>query len=415
MEERILGELKLDHEAPVEPEAPAPRSFRTSTRPGEVFQGGSPSPEMARPKTIFFWLIFASLLVLCLGGIFLFSLRKGEVTAIPAPTPAPAPVLNNTSKPSSTPLPTTAPIASATPPLITAPIRVPESTATRLPTSTPVASATPKPTATPVLTSSAAWLLRFWWMVPIGLAGLIWFIVRVLRRPRGDSVNGLVDSGEVGVRVSIGETRCLREEAPAEGGLLIADDLKAYAHFNCAFYRLEFSLTMLPDPQRSLDRGEMSLRLLPDNQNARLPFFVRLHPEQEVVVEKRTVKESADGKATFKIPTIGEAEAGGRIETGSDLDVEKVTVTSWGAGEQSGGWRFNATATRSIKTSITGLTALVAIPSDQKAKGQFRAAAHLRSAWKRRKIEPAPETFIEYEFPPTLDVPPVSDAVPAYI
>jgi hypothetical protein len=206
----------------------------------------------------------------------------------------------------------------------------------------------------------------------------------------------------------------LREEAPAEGGLLIADDLKAFAYFNCAFYRLEFSLTMLPDPQRTLERGEMTLQLLPDNRNAKLPFFVRLHPELEVVVEKRKVKESTDGKATFKIPTIGEAEAKGSMETGSDFDVEQVTVSSWGAGEQSGGWRFNATTTRSIKTSITGLTALVAIPSGQKAKGQFRAAAHLRSAVKRR-VEPAPEAFIEYEFPPTLDVPPVSDAVPAYI
>ena len=258
----------------------------------------------------------------------------------------------------------------------------------------------------------------------IGLAGLTGFIAWLLSRPGdvrvpgqrgvGHSAKGSVDSGEVSVRVSIGETRCLREETPGEGGLLIADDVKAYAHFNCAFYRLEFSLTMLPDPERSLEHGEMSLRLFPDNRNAKLPFFVRLHPEQEVVVEKRTVKESRDGKATFKIPAIGEAEAEGRMETGSDLDVEKVTVTSWGAGEQSGGWRFNATATRSIRTSITGLTALVAIPSGQKAKGQFRAAAHLRSVWKRR-IEPAPEAFIDYEFPPTLDIPPVSDAVPAYI
>jgi hypothetical protein len=208
----------------------------------------------------------------------------------------------------------------------------------------------------------------------------------------------------------------LREENPVEGGLLIADDLKAYAHFHCAFYRLEFSLTMLPDHKRSIERGELSLELVPDNQQAKLPFFVRLHPEQEVVLEKRTLKKSGDGKATFKISAIGEVGAGGSVETGSELQVESVSVTSWGAGEQKGGWLFNATATRSIRTSITGLTALVAIPLGQKARGRFRAAAHLRSviSWSGR-LEPEPQVFVEYEFPPTLDIPSASAPVPEYV
>jgi len=385
MEERILGELKLDHEVPVEFEA-RPRRFEG---PGGSLVLGSPLPASPTARWILFLATFGFLAVL---AYFLVTVNLSKPKDIAVPTPTPT----ATAVPIATPKEAISPGAT--------PVRTP--------------SANPEPTL------FAAWPLRFWWVGLIGLVGLICFIVWLLNSRKnvpmriqpglGDLAKGSVDSGELSVRVSIGETRCLREEAPAEGGLLIADDLKAYAHFGCAFYRLEFSLTMLPDPQRSLDRGEMSLRLLPDNRNAKLPFFVRLHPEQEAVVEKRTVKESADGKATFKIPTIGEAEGGRKLETGSDFDAEKVTVTSWGAGEQSGGWRFNATATRSIRTSITGLTALVAIPSGQKAKGQFRAAAHLRSAWKRR-IEPAPEAFIEYEFPPTVDVPPPSDAIPAYI
>jgi hypothetical protein len=31
-----------------------------------------------------------------------------------------------------------------------------------------------------------------------------------------------------------------------------------------------------------------------------------------------------------------------------------LQAISWAAGEQKGGWLFNATATRSIRTSITG-------------------------------------------------------------
>jgi len=411
MEERILGELKLDHEVPVETavqletEAPSRRSRvqtkleaerrqkqeqerleverRQKTSPGE----GSPGPRRWAPSPTPryelrrwpIWLLVILVTCLITGSLFIFLQNRQAPERSTRPTPT------LTVTPGLTPL------------------------ATPLPS--PIAAVTPAASPTPI---AHAYAYPVVWLGLAGLAGLlmlIWFIVRMLRRPKDDSAKESLDSGKPGVRVSIGEPRCLREEAPAEGGLLIADDLKAYAHFNCAFYRLEFSLTMLPDSQRSLDRGEMSLRLLPDNRNAKLPFFVRLHPEQEVVVEKRTVKESSDGKAKFKIPTIGEAEAGGRMETGSDLDVEKVTVTSWGAGEQSGGWRFNATATRSIKTSIPGLTALVAIPSGQKAKGQFRAAAHVRSA-RARRLEPAPDDFVEYEFPPTLDVPP---AVPAYI
>ena len=253
------------------------------------------------------------------------------------------------------------------------------------------------------------------WLFVIPVVGLlIWLIVRTSKRPEEISTGGWASSAKASVRISIGETRCLREDTLQEGGLLVADDQKAYLHFNCVFYRLEFSLTMLPDLERSIERGELSLELVPDNRQAKLPFFVRLYPDQEVVVEKKKLTRSGDGKATFKIPTIGEVGGGAKLESESELEVETVAVTSWGAGEQNGGWRFNATATRSIKTSITGLTALVAIPAGQKAKGRFRAAAHLRSISKSR-LESQPEVFIEYEFPPTMDIGSVPDPIPTYL
>jgi hypothetical protein len=256
----------------------------------------------------------------------------------------------------------------------------------------------------------------------IGSTLIIWIVYsrRRIGRKRlsNDSVSGWQDSVSRSVRVSIGETRCLREAVAGETGLLIEDDLKAYPHLDCVFYRLEFSLTMLPDPGCSVERGQLSLELIPDSEQAKLPFFVRLHPDQEIVEEKNKLKKSGDGKATFKIPTIGEIEGGGKMETESELQVETVVITSWGAGEQLGGWRFNASATRSIKTNITGLTALVAIPEGRKSKGRFRAAAHLRRARESADLlAPEPEAFIEYEFPPTLEIPStpltVSDPVPA--
>jgi hypothetical protein len=250
-----------------------------------------------------------------------------------------------------------------------------------------------------------------------GLTLLIWKIYSRRRRLTEDSVVGWEDSIRRGVRVSIGETRCLREIAPSETGLLIGDDLRAYPHLGCVFYRLEFSLTMLPDPGCSVERGQLSLELFPDNEQKKLPFFVRLHPEQEIVEEKKKLTRSGDGKATFKIPTIGEIEGGGKMETESELQVETVVITSWGAGEQLGGWRFTASATRSIKTNITGLTALVAIPEGRKSKGRFRAEARLRRARESADLlVPEPKAFIEYEFPPTLEIPStpltVSDPVP---
>jgi hypothetical protein len=290
------------------------------------------------------------------------------------------------------------------------------------PTVTPTPLATPTPTAIPAARSTAASLqvifsLGLALLFLAGLTLLIWNMYCRRRRLTEDSVPGWQDSVRRSVRVSIGETRCLRETVASETGLLIEDDLKAYPHLGCVFYRLEFSLTMLPDPGCSVERGQLSLELIPDNEQAKLPFFVRLHPEQEIVEEKKKLTRSGDGKATFKIPTIGEIEGGGKMETESELQVETVVITSWGAGEQLGGWRFNASATRSIKTNITGLTALVAIPEGRKSKGRFRAAAHLRRARKSADLlVPEPEAFIEYEFPPTLEIPstalPVSDPVP---
>ena len=98
------------------------------------------------------------------------------------------------------------------------------------------------------------------------------------------------------------------------------------------------------------------------------------------------------------------------------LEVESVTVTSFGSGERRGGWRLNARDTRSISTNITGLTALVAIPRGKKARGEFRASAHLRAfEFLHGDVEPDSEAFIEYEFPPTLEIPSATAPIPHYV
>jgi hypothetical protein len=236
------------------------------------------------------------------------------------------------------------------------------------------------------------------------LIGMAVLVQRKLKERRREAIRK--GEAQANVLVSIGETRCLREDAPGEGKLIIADDLQAYTHLRCDFYRLEFSLTMLPDPNRSIERGELKLELVPDKDQSKLPFFVRLHPDQVTVKEKKKLTISGDGKATFKIPTVGEVGAEGKRESQTELEVESVSVTSFGSGERRGGWRFLATDTRSINTNLTGLTALVATPLGKKACGRFRASAHLRSfKFLHGDVEPESEAFIEYEFPPTLEIP----------
>jgi hypothetical protein len=410
MPDRILGELRLDHVAEQEeqttgsaPEPPldmpgmvdkteAPRPAAFDRVPGSLgpkqFMPKPAAPIKAKRKSPFVWFgILAVVFVLVVWWCY------WRIPALPSPKSyaiADSAALS--------PSPTATPAHPA-------PLPLPGAIASP-------AAPSPKPSARPSPAISEG--LPGWWFALPLVALLIWLIVRARKKPKEDLANEWTDSAQASVRVSIGETRCLREGAPKEGGLLVADDLKAYVHLNCVFYRLEFSLTMLPDPDRSIERGELSLDLVPDNRQAKLPFFVRLHPDEEIVVEKKKLTRSGDGKATFKIPTIGEVGGGAKVESESELEVETVTIMSWGAGEQNGGWRFNATATRSIKTSITGLTALVAIPAGQKAKGRFRAAAHLRSISKSR-LEPGPEAFIEYEFPPTLDIGSVPDPVPEYV
>jgi len=210
------------------------------------------------------------------------------------------------------------------------------------------------------------------------------------------------------LRISIGETRCLLEKTPNDRGLLNPDDLKAYAHFECAFYRLEFSLTILPGRKLSIEHAELSLELEPDNKQPELPFFVRLHPPLETAPEKITIKQRGGGMAEIKVPAIGTVGGGIKQERESEVLRQAVTLSSWCAGEQTGGWRFHSTAAQPINTNITGLTALVAIPGGQKTRGRLRATAQLKSGLVDGFVrgiffQPPPEACIEYDFPPTIE------------
>lgn len=214
--------------------------------------------------------------------------------------------------------------------------------------------------------------------------------------------------GEQILRISIGETRCLRESIPDDRSLLNFDDLKAYAHLECAFYRLEFSLTILPARNLSIEHAELSLELEPDNKRRELPFFVRLHPPLETAPEKITIKQGGSGRAEIKVPTIGTIGAGIKQERESEVLRQAVTLSSWGAGEQTGGWRFHSTAAQLINTNITGLTALVAIPGGRKTRGRLRATAQLKSGFfdgfvRGIFFQTPPEACIEYDFPPRIE------------
>jgi outer membrane protein OmpA-like peptidoglycan-associated protein len=226
-----------------------------------------------------------------------------------------------------------------------------------------------------------------------------------LAPPRADSW------AEQVIRVTIGETRCLPETEVSANGLLKNTDLLAYAHLPTDFYRLEFSLTMLPDRAMSLESGELSLELVPDTEVAKLPFFVRLHPEEETAPEKITLKAGGEGKAEIQVPGIGKLGTGGSEARELEVMRQAVTISSFGAGCQKAGWRFDSTTSQLIKTSITGLSALVAMPQGRRAKGRFRAEARLKTTFVDKFVRgllfmPPALTFVEYEFPPTVEIRP---------
>jgi hypothetical protein len=163
---------------------------------------------------------------------------------------------------------------------------------------------------------------------------------------------------------------------------------------------------MLPGPSFSIERGEFSLELVPDANQSKLPFFVRLHPSQCTIPE--TIRERRGGGVAvgmgvpFPQGTL-DAKAGGKIERELETIRQSVTISSWGAAEQTAGWRFHSTKAQSINTNITGLSALVAIPENRKVRGNFHATAKLRNNFegivKGVLFQPPPGISIDYQFP----------------
>jgi hypothetical protein len=127
--------------------------------------------------------------------------------------------------------------------------------------------------------------------------------------------------------------------------------------------------------------------------------------------EKITLKAGGEGKAEIQVPGIGKLGTGGSGARELEVMRQAVTISSFGAGCQKAGWRFDSTTSQLIKTSITGLSALVAMPRGRRAKGRFRAEARLETTLVDKFVRgllfmPPALAFVEYEFPPTVEIRP---------
>jgi hypothetical protein len=85
--------------------------------------------------------------------------------------------------------------------------------------------------------------------------------------------------------------------------------------------------------------------------------------------------------AEIKVPTIGTVEGGIKHERESEVLRQAVTLSSWGAVEQTGGWRFHSTAAQPINTNIAGLTALVVFWMVRRQGAVFVRRHSLSPAW----------------------------------
>lgn len=209
-------------------------------------------------------------------------------------------------------------------------------------------------------------------------------------------------------RIAIGTPLCAREAAVKKGGLLTADELRAYPTDKHDFYRLSLSLTLLPDVQCRFRSVDFLMDLESVETDSKIPLFARLEPREEV--SKKAIKLSSSDSAKLAVKdTVFEvvsAELGGSGGTETQFERLEVQLASFGVNTRSAGWRFKFTDSREIPLSYTQLKALAVLPRGQKGKIKFRVTAQIevqaaldRLLTKLFLRNSPPNTSADYEFP----------------
>lgn len=178
-------------------------------------------------------------------------------------------------------------------------------------------------------------------------------------------------------RIAIGDPLCVRERKPGKDSLLLAEDVKRHGDADVEFWRVGFSLTLLPDLQCRFRSVDTILELTADE--GRLPVFVRLKPVEQSTSRAIKIKLGDKAKVGIKEPTLKVFTAEIGEDKGVETQFERVDVTlaSFGAGTRSAGWRLRLSESRDVPLDTGELNVLVAIPSGRKCQLRFRVAAEI--------------------------------------
>lgn len=208
-------------------------------------------------------------------------------------------------------------------------------------------------------------------------------------------------------RIAIGAPRCLLEEQPAEGGMLTADDLNEFRAEKHSFYRLNLTLTLLPDEGCRFRKADFIIDFRETVGN--LPLILRLKPTECTSRKVVVVEENTNWKLSFPIFKVVDTGLDARRVRREEIEQIVVAMEHFGVRIKQSGWRFQLTDSRDIPLSSTDLEALIVMPRNTRATAQFRivAAIDILSpvdkwlTWAfKRKEEPA--VNLSYEVPPNL-------------
>jgi hypothetical protein len=205
-------------------------------------------------------------------------------------------------------------------------------------------------------------------------------------------------------RIAVGNPFCSLEVAADEKGLLTPADLAAFSIDNHDFYRITFSLTLLPDANCRFESVDFIANLVCDQSNG-VPLFRRLRPirqESKIAIKETT---SEGGKISAgPILKMVNAEVSDSRQTDQEYEKYEVSVESFGPDTRSAGWRFRLLSSREIPLATTDLEALVVTPKGG-GKITFSVAARiaisgldgvLSSLFLRNH---APDAATDYQFP----------------
>ena len=207
-------------------------------------------------------------------------------------------------------------------------------------------------------------------------------------------------------RIAIGDPLCVRERTPGKNSLLLTEDVKGHGEAHVEFWRVGFSLTLLPDLQCRFRSVDTVLELT--GGEGRLPVFVRLKPEEQSTKRAIKVKLGDKAKVSMKEQTlkIFTAEIAADKEVETQFERVDVTMASFGAGTRSAGWRLRLSESRDVPLDTGELNVLVAIPSGRKCQLRFRVAAEIEIQTAVDRVlthlfvrDSRPNASADYQFP----------------